>query len=209
MRHILLRPVSLTFVLLLGGAAFAASQNELPVKTKPIPPFTEVEKSVQEYFKAIKGFQKNDLLTRKMVEPLLKQLQKSGLPLSDAAQILAKVPSEDEFLAVQLSSERGRQFMRRISKYPDGYDRVDRLSRMPHGQQTIRDLIRGPGGEKMIEYMTTTTGGTELGNQLSNSPTGKQFNEPTGRIYTMSLLLERLQRSHAAAVKAASKKTSP
>jgi hypothetical protein len=41
---------------------------------------------------------------------------------------------------------------------------------------------------------------------LSETPTGKQFNLPTGRIYTAALLLVRLQKSHAASLKAASGK---
>jgi len=42
-----------------------------------------------------------------------------------------------------------------------------------------------------------------LGKQLSNAPNGRNFNAPTGRIYTVAMLLARLQQSHAAAMKAA------
>ncbi len=209
MQYILLRPIFLACALSVSGLVFAAPPAEKPAQSKPIPSFAKIQQSVEEYFKEIPNFRKNDLITRDMVEPLLKQLQKLGLPLADASQIVEKVPSKDEFLAVQLSTNQGRQFMRSISKYPDGYDRVDRLSRMPHGEQTVRDLIRGPDGYKMIEYMTTAKGGRALGDQLSNSPTGKNFNAPTGRLYTVSLLLARLQQSHAAAMKAAEKKKGP
>lgn len=209
MHYIILRPVSMVLVLLCAMAVFAAPPSGKQAKTTPIPSFAEVKQTVAQYFEAMPKFRENDLLTRDVVEPLLGKLQKMGLPLADAGQILGKVPSKDEFLADQLSTDRGRQFMRRISGYPGAYDRLDRLSRMPHGEQTIRDLVRGPGGDKMLQYMTTAQGGTELGKQLSNSPTGKQFNEPTGRIYTVTLLLKRLQQSHTAALKAAGKKTSP
>ena len=58
--------------------------------------------------------------------------------------------------------------------------------------------------------MTTAPGGKELGKQLSDDPDGKRFNTPTGRIYTVPLLLSRLQESYAAALKAAGKtKKSP
>jgi hypothetical protein len=93
--------------------------------------------------------------------------------------------------------------------YPNGYDRIDRLSRLPLGQQTVRDLIRGPGGEKMVAYMTTASGGKELGKMLSNDPQGKQFNAPTGRIYTVAMLLDRMKQSQAAALKAAGKSGRP
>lgn len=174
---------------------------------KSIPPFSEAQQAVSRYFGARENFRSGDLITREDVEPLLAQLQKKGLPLSDAGQILQNVPAKGEFLVDQLGTPDGRKFMRRIAAYPDAYDRLDRLSRMPHGQQTIRDLIRGPGGEKMIEYMTTTSGGKELGKMLANAPTGEKFNAPTGRIYTVELLLARLQQSHAAAVKVAAGKS--
>lgn len=138
---------------------------------------------------------------RDKIEPLLAQLRRTILPLPDAKQILQKVPAKDEFLAEQFRTPGGRKFMRQIARYDDGYDRLDRLSRLPHGKQTIIDLIRGPDGYKMLEYMTTTPGGLALGDQLSNAPKGKNFNEATGRIYTAEMLLKRLEQSRAATLK--------
>lgn len=187
----------------LSVAAIAVAAPKEDVRTKPIPSLSEVKQAVLRYFKAQPDFRTGDLVTRDQVEPLLRQLQKMGLPLPDAKQILEKVPSKDEFLAQQLSTPNGRNFMRKISGYKDGYDRLDRLSRLPHGEQTVRDLIRGPGGEKMIEYMTTASGGKELGKMLSDAPLGKNFNDPTGRIYTVEKLMARLEQSHAASLKPA------
>ena len=171
-------------------------------QAKPIPSVSEVRLTVSRYFAARDDFQPGDLITKKDVAPLLAQLRQQWLPAADASRILERTPAEGEFLVDQLSTANGRKFMRRIAKYPDAYDRLDRLSRMPYGRQTVRDLIRGPGGEKMIEYMTTTAGGEELGTQLSNTPDGKRFNAPTGRIYTVAILLDRLQQSRTAAAKA-------
>jgi len=50
--------------------------------------------------------------------------------------------------------------------------------------------------------MTTTSGGKELGKLLSNNPRTRNFNKPTGRIYTAAMLIARLEESHTAAVKA-------
>lgn len=55
----------------------------------------------------------------------------------------------------------------------------------------------------MIEYLTTASGGIAMGNMLSQSPNGRDFNDATGRIYTMSLLLEQLEKDWAAAQKKA------
>jgi hypothetical protein len=193
-------------LLLAATLSAAAPPTVVPTKGGPIPPFAEVQQTVLDYFEGRPGYQDGDLITRQDVEPLLAKLKKQGLPLTDAKKILEKVPSKGEFLVEQLSSPNGRRFMRRIAALPDGYGRVDRLSRMPRGEQLIRDLIRGPDGDKLIEYMATTKGGREMGKMLSADRGGANFNESTGRLYTVSLLLARLKQSHAAALKAAEKK---
>ena len=188
-----------TIILLFAAAAEPAAGKD---KTKSIPSSSELKQAVLRYFQdhAPKGYQAGDLLTRENIEPLLAQLQKQGLPLPDAKQILESVPSKNEFLAEQFATPAGREFMRKIAKYPNGYDRVDRLSRMARGQGRIRELIRGPGGDEMIEYMTTAPGGKEMGKMLENAPLGENFNQPTDRIYTADQLLDRLEKSRAASV---------
>ncbi len=198
-------PLRLFSSVLLGIVAAAAGATESRAEDKLIPPFTEIRQTVLGYFENQPNYRPGDLITRKKVEPLLVRLQEMGLPLPEKKEILDAVPVEGGFLAKQLSTPAGRKFMRQISRYPDAYDRLDRLSRLPRGQQTVRDLIRGPGGYKMIEYMTTAAGGKELGKMLSNSPKGKKFNAPTGRIYTAKILLKRLEQSRAESVKAARK----
>lgn len=192
--------------IVLFTVALAVAADKPAARTKPIPSLSEVRQVVLRYFKAQPDFRSGDLITRNQVEPLLRQLQKLGLPLPDAKQILELTPASDEFLAQQLRTPNGRSFMRKISGYKDAYDRVDRLSRLPIGQQTVRDLIRGPGGEKMIEYMTTASGGKELGKMLSDAPLGKNFNDPTGRLYTVEKLMARLEQSRDASIKAAAKR---
>ncbi|MFZ1934956.1 MAG: hypothetical protein WCB27_21195 [Thermoguttaceae bacterium] len=182
--------------LLAGGAA-----DTPQAVVRPIPSLSELRQVVLRYFRAQRDYRPGDLITRDKIEPLLAQLRRTILPLPDAKQILQKVPAKDEFLAEQFRTPGGRKFMRQIARYDDGYDRLDRLSRLPHGKQTIIDLIRGPDGYKMLEYMTTTPGGLALGDQLSNAPKGKNFNEATGRIYTAEMLLKRLEQSRAATLK--------
>ena len=206
MRHWSL-PLSGIAAIFLGVAlAVAAAPVGGLAKGRPIPPFSEVQQTVLSYFGARSDFQPGDLITRGDVEPLLVRLQQKGFPLADAKQILEKTPVKGEFLVDQLSTPNGRKFMRRIAAYPGGYDRLDQLSRLPDGQQTVRTLIRGPGGQRLIEYLTTPSGRKETGKMLSNSPGGERFNAPTGRIYTVAMLLARLQQSHAAALKAAAGK---
>jgi hypothetical protein len=195
--------ILLGVTVVLSSVVFAAAADPQRGGAKPIPSLSEIKQVVLRYFQAKPDYRAGDLITREDVEPLLGKLQQKGLPLPDAKQILDKVPAKNEFLTQQLRTPGGRKFMRDISGYTDAYDRLDRLSRLPHGQQTIRDLIRGPDGYKMIEYMTTAPGGKALGNQLSNAPLGKDFNAATGRIYTVEMLLLRLEKSRAASLKAA------
>jgi len=188
-------PLSFAIAILLSVGVVSATD-------KPMPPFSDVEAAVLRYFRALPNYRSGDLITRGEVKPLWGQLQKLGFSPSDAEQIIGDIPAKNEFLPTQLRTRAGKKFMRQIAKYPDAYDRLDRLSRMPHGRQTIRDLMKGPGGEKMIEYMPTTSGGKELGKLLSNNPRTRNFNKPTGRIYTAAMLIARLEESHTAAVKA-------
>ena len=188
-----------TFVLL--GITLAASGESTGAKA--IPPFSEVRSAVVEYFKKVPGLQAGDLITRDQVEPLLRQFQKVWLPSDEAGQILGKVSAKGEFLVDQLSTPNGRRFMRRVAALPDGYDRLDRLCRLPQGQQTVRMLVQDPRGDRMIEYLTSAKGGHVLGQMLSQDPGGARFNTATGRIYTVAMLLARLQQSYAAAVTAA------
>jgi hypothetical protein len=133
---------------------------------------------------------------------LLKQLAPAGLTLKNPDELPKLLLSKNDFLFVELNTSAGRKFMQRIATYPNAYDRLDRLSRLPRGKQSVRDLIRRTGGETMIEYLTTTPGGIQLGKQLSQVPNGKGFNDPTGRIYTVSGLLDYLEQQFDAQQKA-------
>ena len=186
-------------VLLSFASGVSADSTGQRGKDKSIPPFSEVRQVVWQHFQKRRDFRPTDLITREEVEPLLAQLQGMGFPLADAKQILEKIPAKGEFLVEQLSTPSGRKLMRRMAGDPSAYDRLDRFSVTPHGQQTVRDLIRSPGGEKLI-YFLTKTRGAELDTTLPSSPQGEQANAPTGRIYTVEMLLTRLQQSHAAAL---------
>jgi hypothetical protein len=190
-------------VLLVLAPVAGGQQAGSPATDKPIPSLAEVQRTVWRHFQGRRDFQPGDLITSEDVTPLLAELQRKGLPLADAGEILEAVPGKDAFLVRQFSTPAGRKFMRRISSYPNVYDRLDRLAGLPHGKETIYDLLRNPGGEKMVAYMTTTVSGTRLGKVLTSGPESKLFTVPTGRIYTAAMLLTRLEQSRAAALKAA------
>lgn len=191
----------------LAVAVMSACIDNALAEGKTIPPMSEITATVANYFDEQTNYKPGDLINREQVEPLLDNLQEFGLPLPDKKEILADVMAKADYLVRQLSTPAGIKFMRQIARFPNAFDRVDRLSHLPRGQQTVEDLIRGPDGYKMIEYMTTAAGGKELGRMLSNSPNGRNFNKPTGRIYTVDILLERLEQSREESLKPTRKKS--
>jgi hypothetical protein len=164
--------------------------------TGKFPSFATVTSTVQKQLAANRSYRPGDLITNSAVEFLFRKLEKINWKVADRRDILKLVLSDSDWMARQFSSGQGREFMRQISELPGGYDRVDRLRRMPYGPQQIADLIRSPDGYLMFEYMTTTQGGRNLGGMLSQGVNGRDFNSPTGRIYTELDLLKRLKKSY-------------
>jgi hypothetical protein len=197
----LFRRCATAFLLILIGGMAVGAVGSLAADRLPIPKLTVVQQAVLQYFQAQTDYQSGDWITQESVRPVLKQLQKIGLPLPDAGDILDDTPTKDEFLSEQLATPAGRKFMRRIARFPNAFDRLDRLSGLSNGRRLVRNLIRDPGGDKMIEYMTTVPGGRQLGRMLSNTSQGADFNAATGRVYTVDLLLKRLEQSRAASIK--------
>jgi hypothetical protein len=185
---------SLGAMLLLVAALSSVATAAVP----PLADFTAVEAIVTTHLNHRRGYQPGDLISQGDWDAILAGLSQAGWTPRDAAQLRKLLLPAKDFLVLESRSKEGRLFMRQVSRYPGGYDRLDRLARMPYGVNTIVRLINGPDGYKMLEYMTTTPGGTELGLQLSQGTDGKNFNQLTGRIYTAAQLLDRLQASHTA-----------
>ncbi|MCG8584499.1 MAG: hypothetical protein MI757_07300 [Pirellulales bacterium] len=181
--------------ILIAGASNVSLAK--PPKAKKKLSFAEVQQIVARHFSAIKGYQPGDLITRGQVADLFKQLELYGWKVADKNAILGQVLAESEFVARSLRTDQGKQFMRQIKGYPEGFDRLDRIARMPQGRGNVSQMIKMPGGYEMIQAMTTTHRGKVLGQRLSNAPQGKDFNKPTGRIYNEAALVARLKVSFA------------
>jgi hypothetical protein len=164
--------------------------------SKKFPSFETVTSTVQKQLATNRSYRPGDLITTSAADSLFRKLEKINWKVADRRDILKLVLADSDWMARQFSTDRGREFMREIAELPGGYDRVDRLRRMPYGQQQIADLIRSPDGYKLFEYMTTTQGGRNLGGMLSRGVNGRDFNSPTGRIYTEVELLKRLKKSY-------------
>lgn len=179
-----------------------ASRDASAATARSKPTWEKVEQIARTYFESLPDRRPEDILSQGQVKPLLIDLERAGWKITDAAEILKRVPADDDFLVKQFRTPAGTEFMRQIARYPEGYDRCDHLSRLPQGEAKVKELIRGPGGYKMIEYMATASGGKELGKMLSVDRGGRGFNSPTGKLYTQSAVMEALKASYARSAQA-------
>jgi len=182
--------------LALGLFMLASPTLAAPPKAASALSWQQVSQSVDAYFAQDENRQPLDIITRSEVAPLFDQLAKQGWQVPQRNEILARVLADNDFIARQLRTKQGRQFMREFSQYPGGYDSLDRLSKLPQGKSTVERLIKGPDGYKLLQYMDTTQGGLNLEKQLARTPKGKDFPEPTGRIYTVGELKSALKKSY-------------
>lgn len=178
-----------------AGAAATAPEHQVP-----LPAFSTIEKIVHDHFRK-NHIDRRALLSRGEVQPLFAQFEKAGWKVEDEKDILDHVLADNDFMVQQLRTPQGRQFAAQIARYPEGYDRADRLRRLPRGERFLSDMVRGPDGYKLIEYMTMSPYGYNMGLMLSDTPDGRDFNQPTGRIYTSDQFLKRLRESYDRAEK--------
>ena len=156
------------------------------------PELAKIEATALRHFAGM-GVQPGEIIAQNEVVELVKHFRGLGWNIPDKKGLIAASPRDTSFLVKVLrQSKKSRKFARQISKYPLGYDRLDRLSRAPQGRQTVVDLVNGPGGHELIEYMTTSSGGKHLGRQLAGGGQ-KDFNKPTGLVYTPEQVVEKLK----------------
>ena len=186
-------------IVVISTVAFAAvGRSAGQAQQSSLPKFETARKLVRLYFERQDGYEQGDIITREQATEAFRYLTKIHWKVRDQKEILAALYSEKDFLPRTLRTKTGRPFMREIAKLPHGYDRLDRMSRLPRGERMVSDLASEPDGYKMIEYLADTKGGDNLGKLLSNAPRGKDFNQPTGRIYTEDAFVRRLKESYEA-----------
>jgi hypothetical protein len=170
--------------------------EEKPVKEKPLPKFETAANSVRREFAALTYYKQGDIISHSEVKQAFDHLRLLGWTVPDANEILAKIPGDKEFLVRQMRTEKGFKFMRSVSQWPESYDRLDRLTALPDGRRILLDLIDDRGGYEMVDYLVNSDGGGAMGQMLTQAPGGADFKKPTGKIYTVDQLLDRLERSY-------------
>jgi len=187
---------SLILLSVAASMSFAAEVGMAPATSRAAserPSFDELRAAAEKQFSAVKDYKAGDLITQSQVRAVFDDFAERGWKVRKAGEIAPLVPSDVEFLTIQLQTPHGKRFMRAVATVPGGYDRLDRLSRLPQGEQIVKDLSRAAGGEKFVHYLASAKGGASLGKMLAKDSGGADFNKPTGRIYTAQQLLLRLE----------------
>lgn len=184
-------------LLLLTPHAGAAPPRQGRAKPAARPAWKDIQATVVATLAADERYRSGDLISQRELNEVFKALQAKGWSPADRKQMLEQALPADAPLVRELRTEAGRKFMRQVGPMPDGYDRLDHLSRLGDGPRIVRKLIAGPDGYKLLEYLTSASGGDELGKMLAKAPDGRDFNRPTGRVYTQAALLSRLKESYA------------
>ena len=159
----------------------------------------DMQKVVKKSFEGKKKYQKGDLISQDDVKAALKSLETAGWAPADSKQIIADTLPASDFLVKELSDTRGRRFMRQVSGYKLIYDRLDRLAREAGGQTMLKAVLNLPDGYRYAAYPTRPEipDLVDFLPKRGNSRTRvvKDYDKPTGRIYTEEDLMERLTAS--------------
>ncbi len=177
------------------GTTTAADRKADAVKD--FPKYSVFSKGIEKYFGQKRGYRDGDIISQSEVREVFRKLKSMGWVVTDQKEILAQVLPDNDYMVRQLRTKKGRVFMADLSKTPAAYDRLERFLRLPLSKREFRGLLNGPDGYKMFSYMVTSRGGKALGRQLSNIKQGRNFNKPTGHIYTVDQLVKRLSESYA------------
>ena len=164
------------------------------------PTFEEVTAITQHELARREGYQPGDLITTKDVRRMLKALRGGGWTPQDYKKILEESLPADAKLVSILSTRAGTSFMRKVKDDELIFDRMDRISEVSGGPRMLQDIAKLPDGDKLAK-MKRPHGVPGFLDLLPKNASGKvrsikNYDEPTGRIYTETQLLERLQLSY-------------
>jgi hypothetical protein len=189
------RPVRMFFVQSFAILALLVATAGVASAAAP-PSFEMVVRSLTEYFKSLPDYQRGDLMSQQQVSAALAAVAKVGWEVPDAEKITELALPDNSFLVGELATPDGKRFMRKISRNPGTYSRLDRLSRLSQGQQVVSQMVGDVGGDVFITYLATTNSGHNLGQMMAGTPKGTDLNLPTGRIYTADDLLGVLKKAY-------------
>ena len=136
------------------------------------------------------------VISQSDAKAILAALESAGWKPKDGATIISATLPDSHLLVQKLRTQNGRVLATKLANMPGGFDRLDHLSRLPDSRQLLERIVDGPDGFLLIDYMLNDPNGSAVGAELSQAPGGTGFNQPTGRLYTLKQLRDRLEQSH-------------
>jgi hypothetical protein len=190
---------------LLAGTCWSASWASRATAAEPkkkMPSLSRVEGIVKAHFASLADHQEADLIAKGDVEPIFRGLEKQGWKVSDQDEILKSMLDDGHVVVQALRTPSGKRFMRKVSREANIYDRLDRVSQHPGGPALIQRVIQLPDGDKYAKA-NPGTGNPNLSDLLLIYERGsahtrklKDYDKPTGSIYTAGDFLKRLTQSY-------------
>jgi hypothetical protein len=171
--------------------------QQQPSYEKQFPEWSAVAARIDEHFKSVKEYRPGDMLSRGAVESLLAELAKLGWTVRDREAIMSQVTADKDLLVQQFSTPRGREFMRKVAQNPANFDHLHRLAQTSNGQRQVRDLMKLPNGPEVLAALASSPQGRDISRRIAAGPRTRNYDKPTGRIYTQQQLIVRLRESYA------------
>ncbi|HUG17330.1 MAG TPA: hypothetical protein VMM56_00030 [Planctomycetaceae bacterium] len=176
----------------LAGISFSGFAQEKDQTKKP-KPYDKDQLSLAEMIGENREYKAGDLLTWEDVKPYIEQLKENGIEIPDEENLPAMFLPEGDRVVKMLRTRKGTIFMRNLTKAGGKYDMVDRFRKLPRGYTMLQTMIDTPKGHQLLADMVTAKTGKGTAQQLTRSPEGKDFDKPTGLIYTEDALLDFLK----------------
>lgn len=194
--------------------SFSSPRPPVPAteKAKPLA-WSDLKKVVDGYFAEQKGRQPTDLLVASEARASLDRLEKAGWKPKHSQDLLAKVTGDGDFLARELRSQAGRKFLAATRSETLVYDRLDRLTRYSGGDRLVSSILRLPNGPSFMRPKPTPGFGTLMDllpkGANGQTPVDRNFNKPTGKIYTAEQWVKELEKAFEEEMKAAPAPSAP
>lgn len=147
---------------------------------------------VSEMLAQTKGYQAGDPLTWEMVSPVIEKLREQGLSLPKNSELQPIFLSEGDIFYKMVSTRKGQSFFKDLSKSPASIDRAERYLSLPNGQKELQFIMTRQGGAEFFTDMVSNQNGRATARMISSSSGVRKFDQPTGKIYLESQLMDYL-----------------
>lgn len=165
-----------------------------------LPAFGNIRRAVEEHLAELRKRQAADILTRSDIQPLFSKFKQLGWVVSEEQELSSRLLSDADPLVRLLREPSGVKLLSQLSNEPLVYDRLDRLMREPGGNRMLTDLVKLPDAARYVRAQRPRAV-PGLVDFLPKGASGKtrqvpNYDQPTGKIYTVSQLLEELEHSY-------------